>query len=179
MLFEPLLIGRAVSDPKGLRMPGKPDLPVRGVVPVAQMIGEDEAETAHLCEMEARARAFLDRFSWCVAIEDLYFGEGIGGVVAVFFARIKPSRPEVAEYLWIIVGDLPSAYLVTDDSQNPKCALESYVYEMRKWVALAKEGKSSPDVIPVNVPATREWADALEGRLNLLEEEIIPIWPEE
>jgi hypothetical protein len=160
-------------------MPGEAELPVHGVVPVAQMIGEDEAETARLCEMEARARAFLTRFSWCVAIEDLYFGEGIGGVVAVFFARIKPSRPEVAEHLWIIVGDLPSAYLVTYESPNPKLAFEAYVFEMRKWVALAKEGKSSPDVIPVNVPSTREWADSLEGRLNLLEEKIIPMWPEE
>lgn len=168
-----------MTNSKVIQMPSEPELPVRGVVPVAQMIGEDEEETARLCEMEARARAFLTRFSWCEAIDALYFGEGIGGVVAVFLARIKSTQPEIDEHLWIIVGDLPSAYLVTDDSQNPKSALESYVYEMRKWVELAKEGKSSPDVIPVNVPATREWADSLEGRLNLLEEKIIPMWPEE
>jgi hypothetical protein len=153
--------------------------PVTGVIPIAQMVGEDGDESARLREMESRARAFLSGFGWCESIEDFYFGEGIGGVVAVFLARIRPSKPEIDEYLWIIVGDLPYAYLVTEDCPNPRRALESYVNEMRRWVALAKEGKSSPDVIPVNVPATPEWANALEGRLNTLEEKIIPIWPEE
>jgi len=160
-------------------MPNDSQLPVTGVVPIAQMTGEDAGETSLLRDMETRARAFLTEFDWCDAIEDLYYGEGIGGVVAVFFARIKPAQLHVDECLWVVGGDLPSAYLVTDDSPNPKRALEAYVYEMRRWVALAKKGKSSPGVIPVNVPATPEWAESLEGRLNMLEQNIIPIWPDE
>jgi hypothetical protein len=45
---------------------------------------------------------------------------------------------------------------------------------MRRWSWLAKPGKASPDVIPVNVPATPKWAKELEGRLNFLEQHILP-----
>ncbi|UWZ83036.1 hypothetical protein [Occallatibacter riparius] len=154
----------------------KRELPVSGVVPIAEMRGEDDDETQRLRSMEATARAFLSDFDWCSEIREFYFGEGIGDVFAIFLARIKPNRPSVDEYVWVIVGDIPSAYLVTDDCPSPKEALEGYIWEVRKWVALAKEGRTSRDVIPVNAPATREWAQMLERRLNALEQRIIPIW---
>ena len=115
-------------------------------------------------------------YDWCRGIRELFFGAGIGDVFAVFLARIFPSRPAVDEYLWIVVGDIPSAYLAIDDCPTPKTALDGYIWEMRKWIQLAKQGKSSSDVIPVNVPATPEWADLLESRLNALEQRIIPVY---
>lgn len=153
-------------------MPTK--LPVSGVVPVSEMAGEDAAETELLRGMEVEARNFLSSFEWCQEIKGFYFGSGLGGVFAIFFAHIAPASPEVDEFLWVVVGDIPPAQLVTDDSPNPKKALESYIGEMRRWVALAAEGKTSPEVIPVNVPATPEWAEALGGRLDFLEKKIIP-----
>jgi hypothetical protein len=63
---------------------------------------------------------------------------------------------------------------VIDDSQTPSQALEGYIEEMSKWVKLAKQGRSSKKVIPVNVPATPENAIALEGRLSFLSETILP-----
>jgi hypothetical protein len=140
------------------------------------MVGEDDAETQKLRSMECEARDFITHFDWCDSIRELYFGAGVGDVFAVFLARIRPARYSVDEYLWIVVGDIPSAYLVTDDCPNPKEALEGYIWEMRKWVALAKEGRTSEDVIPVNVPATPEWAKTLEGRLDTLEQKRIPAW---
>lgn len=154
----------------------KGELPVSGVVPIAEMRGENDDETQSLRNMEATARGFLSHFDWCTEIREFYFGEGIGDVFAVFLARIIPSRLSVGEYVWIVVGDIPSAYLVTDDCPSPKEALEGYIWEMRKWVALAKDGRTSRDVIPVNVPATPEWAQILELRLDALEQRIIPIW---
>jgi hypothetical protein len=152
------------------------DLPVPGVIPTSQMSGEDDDETLRLRGMEKAARGFIDDFDWCANIRDFYFGAGIGDVFAVFLAHIKPARPSVDEYLWVVVGDIPSAYLVTDDCPSPKEALEGYIWEMRKWVALAKEGKTSEEVIPVNTPATPEWAQALEGRLDFIEQKLIPLW---
>lgn len=149
-------------------------LPVSGVVPISRMVGEDDAETQRLRGMEQTARDFISQFEWCGGISDFYFGAGVGDVFAVFLAQIKPTRPEVDQYLWIVVGDIPSAYLVTDDCPSPKEALEGYIWEMRKWVALAKEGRTSKDVIPVNVPATLEWAKTLEVRLDTLQRELIP-----
>jgi hypothetical protein len=151
-------------------------LPVSGVTPVSDMHGDDEDETRRLRDMEAKARDFIAKSDWCDGIRDFYFGDGIGDVFAVFFARIIPARPSVDEYVWIVVGDIPPAYLVVDDCPTPKAALEGYIWEMRKWVALAKEGKSSCNVIPVNVPATPDWAETLKSRLDALEQKIMPIW---
>jgi len=151
-------------------------LPVTGVVPLVQMAGEDDIETAMLVAMAEEAQAFLTNYNWCEEIQALYFGDGIGGVFAVFFAHIKPARPEVDENLWIVVGDIPSAYLVTDSCHTPKEAMEGYIEEMRKWVEAAKLGQTSKEIIPVNVPATPEWAERLETRLNTLEHEILPTW---
>lgn len=152
------------------------DLPVSGVIPISDMHGDDEDETRRLRDMETKARDFITNSDWCGGIRDFYFGDGIGDVVAVFFARIIPARPSVDEYVWIVVGDMPPAYLVVDDCPTPKAALEGYIWEMRRWVALAEEGKSSRDVIPVNVPATPEWAETLKSRLDALEQKIMPFW---
>lgn len=152
------------------------DLPVSGVVPVSEMAGEDEDETERLRRMEKDARDFITQFEWCKGIREFYFGAGIGNVVAVFLAHILPTKPSVDEYLWIVVGDLPSAYLVTDDCPRPKEALEGYIWEMQKWIDLAKQGCASKDVIPVDVPTTSEWVDTLQSRLDALEQQIIPRW---
>ena len=140
------------------------------------MRGEDEEETLKLRKMETAARGFINGFEWCKGIREFYFGDGIGDVIAVFFTRIEPARLSVDEYLWIVVGDIPPAYLVIDTSPSPKASVGAYIAEMRNWVTLAKQGRTSEAVIPVNVPATPEWADALESRLNTLEQEIIPVW---
>jgi hypothetical protein len=151
-------------------------LPVTGVVPISQIMGDEEEDTRLLQEMSEEAQMYLSSFAWCNAIDEFYFGEGVGGVFAVFFARIKPKRPDVDEWLWVIVGDVPPAYLVTDVCRTPKEAAEAYIEQMRKWVAAARLSQTSKDIIPVNVPATPEWAETLHTRLNTLEFEVIPKW---
>jgi hypothetical protein len=151
-------------------------LPVSAVIPTSEMRGENEEETARLRRMEAEVRAFLTAFKWCGSIRELYFGDGIGDVVAVFLARIEPWGLGVDEYLWIVVGDLPPAYLVVDDCPTPKAALRGYIAEMREWVAVAEENGDPSGVIPVNVPATPESASALRARLDALENDILPVW---
>jgi hypothetical protein len=101
-------------------------------------------------------------------------GDGCGGIVAVFLFRIESSQADVDEWLWVVFGDLPPAYLVTDSCKTPSQALEGYMEEMSKWVRLAKEGRSSKDVIPVHVPATPENALDLERRIKFLQEFIVP-----
>ena len=152
------------------------ELPVTGVVAINRMRGEDDHETALLESMAQQAQAFLAEFGWCKEITDFYFGNGIGGVFAVFFARIQLTRPEIDEYLWVIVGDIPPAYLVIDVCRTPAEAMSAYIEEMRRWVAAAKAGRMSGDIIPVDVPATPETVQLLETRLDVLERDILPAW---
>jgi hypothetical protein len=45
---------------------------------------------------------------------------------------------------------------------------------MSKWAKLARQGRSSTRVIPVNVASTPEYAETLECRLKVLHETIVP-----
>jgi hypothetical protein len=78
------------------------------------------------------------------------------------------------ELLWVVVGDLPPAYLVTDGNPIPLAALETYVEEMQAWVNAVEAGEPVDDLIPVNVTPTHDHAKQLKERLLCLTIEIIP-----
>jgi len=153
-------------------------IPVKGVVPLAQMTGGDHEDTQLLRVMASGAQEYIRSFAWCKAVREVYFGDGYGGVVAVFLFHIEPTQASVDEWLWVISCDVSPAYLVTDSCKTPSQALEGYVDEVLKWVQLAKQGRSSKDVIPLYMPATPENAADVERRLKVLQEAIIPAFRE-
>ena len=154
------------------------NVPVTGVIPVAQMAGDTEEETKLLRVMADGAANFLQCFSWCKKVRACYFGDGFPEVVGVFLFHIAPAREDIDEWLWVVFGDVPPAFLVIDQSKKPSQALESYIFEVSKWVELAKQGRSSDEVIPVFLPATTENATQVESRLKLLREVIVPAFRE-
>jgi hypothetical protein len=103
------------------------------VVITADMARDSVKDTALLKEMLTEASRYLASFPWCGEIEKTYFGLGVGGIVAVFLFRVAPSQPNVDEWLWVVVGDVPPAYLVTDGAPNPACALKVYIGLMKEW----------------------------------------------
>jgi len=155
-------------------MSSESDLPVRGVVPLDQMAGEGADELDFFRDAAAAAEKYLRSFPWCRDILETYFGDGVGGIVQVFFFRISPASPRVDAWLWVVVGDLPPAYFVIDQCRTPSETLEGYVQEMSKWVELAKVGRASSKVIPVDVAPTPENAKELEKRLQFLHDFVLP-----
>ena len=153
-------------------------IPLKSVVPVDQMVGGDDEDTKLLRVMASSAENYVRSFSWCKKIREVYFGDGYGGVVAVFLFHIEPAQPDVDEWLWVISCDVSPAYLVTDSCKTPSQALEGYIEEVVKWIQLAKQGRSSKDVIPVYMPATPENAADVEKRIKLLREVIVPAFRE-
>ena len=145
------------------------------IVSADQIKGEDEEETGLLRDMFGSAKTFLLSFTWCAGIREEYYGFGVGGVVAVFLFRIVRARPGVDEWLWVVVGDIPSAYLVTDDAPNPACALAGYIREMLRWVHAVRRGRPTGHLIRVNVTPTNEYADLLDSRLKFLCENILRV----
>lgn len=143
------------------------------VTPEAEPIGENAEDSALLRDLIARAKAYIGGFDWCAAIDETYFGDGVGGIFAVVLFRIRPGRPGVDDWLWVVVGDLPSLYLVTDEAPNPEQALRGYVELRDEWVQAVREGRSVEGLAPVNVPATRAWADALDRRRRFIEDKIL------
>lgn len=141
--------------------------------PISDRLGDSDEDSALLLMMAKRAREYVESFDWCDGVEQQYFGIGVGGVVAVFLCKIHPANSKVADWLWVVVGDIPSAYLVTDDAPTPARALLAYVREMTAWVDAAKTGSPVEGLIPVNVPATPAWGTELERRLLFIQKKII------
>lgn len=121
-----------------------------------------------LSDLESAAANFIRSFSWSGELLALYQGFQEPGIVGVFLVQLSPSAPEVDEWLWVVVGDFPPAYLVTDGSPTYVQAVEGYIEEMQRWVDAVREGDSVDELIPVNAPPTEEYADMLAGRLRSL-----------
>jgi hypothetical protein len=160
-------------------MSGGPDF--AKVTPAADYAGEDETDRALIEEMLETARGFLEGFRWCRRVRETFVGQAIGRVVGVFLFRIDPAREDVDEWLWVIVGDLPPAYLVTDEASTPVAALKTYIELVEEWVEAVEQGTPVDDLIPVATAGGRELVDVtpetarmLKSRLDFLKESIVP-----
>jgi hypothetical protein len=142
------------------------------LTPSHSIADEDASETADLKAMFREASDYLLDHKWCEKISEAYMGIGVARVVAVFLFRIVPVG-EADEWVWVIVGDLPPAYIATDHAPNAACALDAYIGEMELWVRAANEGGMVEELIPVNVPPTKANAKALQSRLNFLREHLL------
>ena len=124
-------------------------------------------------EMQSRANSFLLGFRWHRRPLDAWNGLYVPGIVGVFLFRIEPISEDIDEWMWVVVGDLPSAVIMIDDCPHGPAALANYVDAMREWVDAVRKGEPVDDLIPVNTPPTQEYADMLESRLNFLSERIL------
>jgi hypothetical protein len=150
-----------------------PKLDITKVVRASQITGESSEETVELRQMMDEASKYLRAFSWCADILESYLGIGFPGVVGVFLFKIRPARAGIDEWIWIVVGDLPYAYITSEDAPNPACALDGYIGAMEEWVQAAQAGRPITDIIPVNVPPTPENANRLASSLKFLDREIL------
>src|SRR5712691_9053557 len=89
-----------------------------GLAPIKNIVGDDEQDTILLRKMSEYAKEYISSFSWCEGILNSYFGGGVGGIFAIFFFRIRPGGPEVDPWIWVVVGDIPSAYLPGADCRS-------------------------------------------------------------
>ena len=147
---------------------------ISGAVPADQMFGDSAEDTARLEADLQAARQYLLSRDWCFGIRSMYFGAGLGSIIAVFLAELDHPPNGSGEWLWVVVGDVPPAYLVVDDCPTPIAALEAYVELMQPWVDLAREGKQSDEIFPIDLLATPENATKLQGRLDALTMTVIP-----
>lgn len=152
------------------------------LVPVGNIVGDDEQDTVLLRKMAHDAERYICSFPWCGAVLKSYLGGGVGGIFAVFFFHIRPSRPDVEPWIWIIVGDIPPAYLPLSDCKSPAEVFRTYIRGMTNWVELARKGLTgtpAQGVPPVNVPATPEWAEKINQKLYGLTIAVKPSFEDE
>ena len=141
-------------------------------------IAGDSVEDSQLLKTMAKeARRYLLAHRWCPPVNRLFLAHGIGGVAAVFYVEFARPIDGGDKELWVIVGDLPSAYLVTDEINTPYAALQSYCALMDDWIRAVRDSKPLDEVFPVEVTPTLESAEKLASRIRFLRENVIPNAP--
>ncbi len=147
---------------------------INRLVPVERMTAEDAIETRLLRDMLDEATEYVKSFKWCPQIGQRYLAYGLGGVAAVFLFEFETSIQGADHCLWVVVGDLPSAYFVTDRAPDGAGALDVYCELMEDW-AQAVENESSLDkVFPVRAAPTKERAAMLRSRIEFIRTRLIP-----
>ena len=132
-----------------------------------------EIQNEEVKQLASEAENFLLSHPWCNKITNGHLVWAIAGVIGVFLFDIVPSKSEMDKTLWVVTGDLPSAYLVADDAETWQQALGGYVYEMNRWVKAVRNGESLDDVIPVNVEPNLKHVEMLNERLKFIQENFI------
>ena len=142
--------------------------------PEALIQGEDALETEELKAMLDGAKAYVSSFDWCPQVRQAFMGLGIGGVLGVYLLEFcEPIRGQ-DDYLWVVEGDVPSAYLVVDDAEDAVAALAIYCHLMEDWCNAVAAGNSLDEVYPVDAPPDREHARMLRHRIAFIRSKIIP-----
>ena len=136
----------------------------------APMARQPEALEAACCQ----ARRFLTFYNWVSNIEEEYLGYGAEDIIYIFLFKISSMRADVDEWVWVVVGDVPPAYITCERSRTPSEALDGYIGAMQEWVTAARRGNSVANLIPVNVPANPGNAELLNKRLEFLDMKILP-----
>lgn len=121
-----------------------------------------------------KANAFLDEFAWASNRKNLWVADCIPGVLGIFLVELDPQGRDIDRYIWVVVGDLPPAYLSSEYAKSPKDALDGYMGEMLAWVEAVEKGESTDELIPNNGAPTLANARALRSRLEFLGREVLP-----
>ena len=131
-------------------------------------------EIRFILSLEKRAKEYLKKFNWCLGIKKSWYDSElcIYDLLGIFLFEIEPINSEIDNYIWVIVGDLPSVYL--DESANSAVeALDIYCELMESWANNIIEGKSVEDCYPIPNEPTNENAELLKSRIEFIRSEIL------
>jgi hypothetical protein len=138
------------------------------------MRGDNDLDTKLLRGMAEEAVSYVRSFRWCVELHEQYFGDGGGGIVALFLFRVTIRKFKKPEWIWVVVGDMPSTYMEFEVAPSPRAALLRYIEGVEEWLAATQEERSSGDLIPITVPPGDEFLDLLRGRMDTLRSLVLP-----
>jgi hypothetical protein len=133
---------------------------------------KDVEEFQAILMLYNEAKTYVENFKWCKKIIKGWYDFGIYEKIGVFLFKIEPISDEVDDFIWIIVGDLPSAYLDCSVLTG-KEALKIYCEIMTEWADNILYGKSVENCFPVNASPTMENANLLKRRIEFIKTEIL------
>lgn len=134
---------------------------------------QTKEEENYLRLLLAQARKFLNKQKWCKSILSEYCGLACDDAFGAFLFEVEPAFVEVDNFLWVIAGDLPPAYITCEEAKNAIAALNIYLGEMDRWVDAVLSGKSTDNLIPVDAKPTKENALILKSRLDWIGDNVV------
>ena len=120
------------------------------------------------------AKNFIEDFDWCVSIKKSWYDKdfSIFEKIGIFLFEIEPLKENVDDFIWVIVGDLPSVYLDKSITTGQE-ALKRYCELMQEWADNVKNEKSLEECYPVPSDPTIENAELLSSRIAFLRRELL------
>ncbi len=120
----------------------------------------------------AGAKKYLERQRWCGRVIEAYVVAGVAGIVTCHLMRVVATQADVPEWICVFEGDMPPAYLRTDEAADCPEACQMYLDALAEWVRCVRAGEPLNDLIPVNASPTLEHAKMLEDRLEYIRTEL-------
>ena len=125
--------------------------------------------------LSIEAHNYLLSFNWCNQILNGWLVKEWGYIVCIFYFEIEPHENSGADnFVWVIVGDIPPAYIDIQSAKNACEVLGIYVQLMEEWIFKVKCGESVSDCFPINIEPTIQHADMLYNRVKIIKEDLIP-----
>ncbi len=131
------------------------------------------SEKDEVLKLAVEATDYLNSFKWCDKIKQGYLCNAWGYRLGIFYFEIE-SLDQTINNIWIIVGDLPPAYIDTQYALSPTQALVRYVTLMEDWIEHVKKGKPVDECFPVHVEPIEKYADMLIQRTEKIKDYFIP-----
>ena len=137
--------------------------------------GGDQDETPRLLGMADQALNYIRSFKWAPPVKRLYLAFAVGDVMALFLAEFEHAiKGGPDEALWIVVGDMPPAYFIVDESPNADKALDAYCGLMEEWAESVLAGGDLSQCYPIAAAPTTEHAKMLLSRMKQVRAKFIP-----
>ena len=121
---------------------------------------------------------FLLAHSWCRTVRSLSLRKWVEGILALLYVEIEPEPQSGAdEAVWVVVGDLPPAYLDVPSVPTDREVLEAYIALLEEWVEAVRSGEPIDELMPIYhrhslalVAPTLRFAEMIELRVQFLQD---------
>ncbi|TAH04189.1 MAG: hypothetical protein EAZ15_01345 [Sphingobacteriales bacterium] len=131
-------------------------------------------EIKSIIKLYDEAKHYLENFDWCASVKNGWFDEDfrVHDKLGVFLFEIEPLNDSIDDFIWVIVGDLPSVYLDKSVKSGLE-ALEIYCDLMQDWVDNIRDGKTVSECYPIPAEPNLENAELLNNRILFIRQEIL------
>lgn len=141
-----------------------------------ELDGGDADETPRLIAMAQEALTYIRGFKWAPPVKRLYLAFGVGGVMALFLVEFEHAiQGAPDEELWVVVGDMPPAYFIVDESPDAAEALNNYCGLMEEWADCVLAKRNLSQCYPISTAPTKPNAKMLKDRMKHVRRDFIPL----